>query len=122
MQFNLLVKDTDDPDSSAWKELYDRPAIGNKEEAEKCGSEIVKFFNSTLGPNEKPRKFVGVEVISDDTMVHSWDKTNAVTILKGGSMYDTYRCLVCGITGKRYGLSTIITIDYKYRGHKICRV
>jgi hypothetical protein len=122
MQFNLIVKHSDEPDYSAWKELYDRPNVTNKEGAEEYGKELIEFFNSTLGPKEKSREFVGIEILSDDTLIHSWDKTNAVTILKNGSMYDTYKCSICGITGKRFGLNSNITIDYKYRGHKICKV
>jgi transcription elongation factor Elf1 len=37
---------------------------------------------------------------------HVFEKQNLVTVVKGRKNYDTYKCTICGITVKSYGLST----------------
>lgn len=67
---------------------------------------------------KSPRELVSVEVIEDNTVVkheHKWEKENLVTIVKGEYIYDIMKCSVCGITGKRYGLSSDVQRDSKYR-------
>ena len=67
-----------------------------------------------------PRRLIRVEAAPDAPIAHDWKKTNLVTILAGGA-HDTYRCMHCGITGKRFGLSETITRDRKWRAAKYAR-
>jgi hypothetical protein len=42
---------------------------------------------------------------------HDFRKVNAATIIRGGRAYDIYRCEVCGLEGKRYGFSDLISVQ-----------
>lgn len=48
------------------------------------------------------------------TTAHKMDKVNLVTISSRQGMYDKLRCKVCGIEGKRYGLSPYVTVVGAY--------
>lgn len=51
---------------------------------------------------------------------HNWRKTNLVTIMqkKGTGSYDTFKCSVCGVTGKRFTIPGPVYRDVKYRAMK----
>lgn len=117
MQFYLIVKYLN-KNGDPWKEKEDRPEVTTLEEAEAWGKETINRFNETLHPGEAPRKYVGVEKVSDLTFKHDWEKTNLMTISDRTGMYDTYRCAACGITAKRYGIGGSIHRDRKFKAEK----
>lgn len=116
---------------NTWEETFVCADMSDDELWDKC-ERIIERFNASLKPGELPREVVEVyedleEKAEDDSpfesdsltsTYHDWHKTNPVTIAKGASMYDTYRCERCGITGKRHGLNSTISIDRKYRNKK----
>jgi hypothetical protein len=72
---------------------------------------LVQRFNETLRPHEKVRTVDKVEMTEDSAPVvlrHDWHKTNAITISDRHGTYDRMRCDRCGITGKRFGLHTVL--------------
>jgi len=108
MKFRIQVESS----SSVWWEEYDKPIS----DPQKWASEIVEYFNHTLRPGESPRKLLRVEVLDQASQKeHSWVKQNAMTVVKGGMMYDVLKCSVCGISAKRYGIGEKIIVDTKYR-------
>ena len=117
MKFKLWVKYAGEPDERAWAEAEDRSNVKTLKQAETWGREIIARFNAThYSKHERDREFVRVEMegASDD---HDWEKTNLFTVMaRGGGHYDTYKCRVCGITGRRYGLEMSIQRDTKYVG------
>lgn len=101
---------------AVWAEEYD---IKNNENPGEYARKLVEKFNNTLRPNESPRELVGVEVLEEDSDVvikHGWEKQNAVTIMRGNRSYDAYKCSICGVTGKRYGLSAVMVRDSAFKG------
>ncbi len=44
---------------------------------------------------------------------HIWSKTNLVTIFKGGKNYDEYKCDLCGVKAKRFGISWPPVLDVR---------
>lgn len=99
--------------------------IGHPDPEQWCRTCVARF-NDTLRPGESARDIVAVIVTDgvreqDVAVAHVWRKTNLVTIIAGSRMYDTARCEVCGITGKRFGLSDI-TRDpaFKAAGYTTC--
>jgi hypothetical protein len=42
---------------------------------------------------------------------HAFEKVNIVTVIRGNRAYDKYRCRVCGLEGKRYGFSEVISVQ-----------
>jgi hypothetical protein len=115
LYYNLRAKDAGDPDSKAWLEEMTYWVEDNVT-AEQHGREIVKRFNETLKPYEKPREFVdAIEPMTENfvknpravnapqpaKLMHQWEKTSLVTE-KGG--YDKMTCKVCGAKGKRFGM------------------
>lgn len=82
---------------------------------------IIDYFNKTLRPGERPRVLLEVNILDGEDnskMPHDWEKTNLVTVVHGGSSFDTYRCTRCKITGKRRGFDSGIVRDGKYRYKK----
>lgn len=79
---------------------------------------MIRVYNvqekHRYGDKGKPRTLVKLEKfhIKSFNTPHDWGKTSLVTELGG---YDKYKCKVCGITGKRHGLSSCITRDAKYK-------
>jgi len=83
--------------------------------------EMVQEFNTTLHPGERARKLIDYEILEGENKPHSWKKTNLVTQIKNGLQFDSYRCDICGVTGKRYGLGGYITLDTKYKKQIYCK-
>ncbi|MCY9738144.1 hypothetical protein M5X17_31115 [Paenibacillus alvei] len=98
-----------------WNEEYDNcPA-----EPYVWAKAIIDNFNATLREGEALRELVDVVVLNEDTVIeHEWEKTNLFTIVRGTKNYDTMQCKCCGVTGKRFGLSDVVTRDSKYKAKK----
>ena len=111
MRFVIHVKHIGEPDESAWVETYDKPCS----DPTAWARETIDRFNATLKPYEKAREVVRAERLGDSPVAHHWMKTNLVTIAQRERMYDTYKCIGCGITGKRYGLSEMVALDEEYK-------
>jgi hypothetical protein len=91
----------------------------NVPDPEVWAKDTIEYFNSTLRPGEKPRTLLAVEIQDTRQLQHEWVKrTDGMSVLYRGGCVDNYYCEVCGITGKRTGLSTIIVRDYKWRAKK----
>lgn len=111
MKFKILVRNTV-TQNEYWEE-YDKGV----EDPHKWAKETIEFFNRTLRPNEAPRELVEVSILkTGNASHHQWEKSNLVTHRPalGLPSYDTYQCLVCRITGRRYGLQEHIVRDRKY--------
>lgn len=80
--------------------------------------DLMEQFNAGLKPEERAREYGGMIRILDRAREHDWEKTNLVTILKRGRMYDAYRCRNCPVTSKRYGIGGHFVRDGKYKGEK----
>lgn len=108
MKFKILIRTED---GREWWEDYDKDIP----DAQKWAEDTIGQFNKTLRPNEKSRTLLKVEVEdSSNDKHHRWRKyTGGMSSGKDGA--DIMYCERCGITGKRYGLSGLVTIDSKYR-------
>jgi hypothetical protein len=89
-------------------------------------NEILDRFNSTLRSHEKPRRIIMIRTkypYAKKSNEHDWEKQNLVTIIKNEVLYDIYKCTKCHITGKRFGVSSVIQRDDKYKSKKyeFCR-
>jgi len=115
MKFNIVVQHQEG--DSFWIEDYDKPNIYTLDKAKAWAEQTIEWFNSTLREGEKPRKVLSVELVNENSDVHDFQKTNLVTIIKGGRNYDTLICLNCGVTAKRFGLDNTI-LDSKYKAAK----
>jgi len=121
----MKVKRQGQPDDSAWTEPYEINGVRNRQAAERWANETLTRFNSSLRKGEAARELVGLEVIGDDGIdsrpQHTWEKSNAMTLIKAGRTYDEYRCKVCGVTGKQFQLDSGIVRDTKYRSRIYAR-
>lgn len=102
---------------STWTEDY---TIDHKDPTE-WATDTIYQFNRTRKPGEKPRELVAVTILNPDGTPkrdHDWEKSNLFTVIRGNQNYDTVKCTICGITGKRFGMSSTIKIDSKYRAKK----
>ncbi len=61
MKFKILVKHIGEDDGQAWEEEYDK----NTQDSEKWAEDIIKWFNETLRPGEKPRELVNVIILDN---------------------------------------------------------
>ena len=52
---------------------------------------------------------------------HSWKKDCLVTQMGPDGPNDNYKCSVCGITGKRFGLGSRLSVDAKFRAKAYLR-
>lgn len=114
-----------DIDSNAVDGFWEEAETRKDQTPQERAGEIVDRFNATLRPGEKQRKIVGVRQIGDDAVFidpkeHDWEKTNFFTIVKRKQIYDTYKCRNCKATGKRYGLSAEVILDYRSRKKVNC--
>lgn len=113
MRFRIEIQTAD---GRRWWEDYDKPLPPEPGYAVEWALDTIERFNDTLRAGEAPRRLMNVEVLEADTVKdHDWRKTNMVTIMEGSSMYDTYECSRCRITGKRFGLSDGIRRDARYK-------
>lgn len=100
-----------------WTEEY---VIDNNINHVEWAERTIENFNATLHHGESPRELVGVQVLNetDKPNKHKWVKTNLMTIVRGSNFYDTMKCEICNITGKRHGLGSEIKRDSKYKAKK----
>lgn len=114
MKFVMTVRDK--KTKQTWDEDYEKD-VSTNEEAEACAQGIIDFWNSTLRPGDNKRELV--KVVCDETTAgdqrHDWTKTNLVTIIKSGRSWDECKCVMCGVTGKRYGLGPDVQLDRKFK-------
>jgi len=80
--------------------------------------DIILEYNRTLKPHDNPRALVKIISETQPMIEHVWRKTNNITIQKGGRLFDTYQCMHCNITAKRFGLSGHHVRDAKFRHPK----
>jgi len=109
MKFKIHVKDS----NNDWFEEYNEKTEDAQEYAEK----MVESFNNTLKPYETKRTLISVEVMeSSNDELHDWVKQSyGMSQVFRGQIVDIMRCSKCGITGKRFGLSSHVKIDSKYK-------
>ncbi len=119
MKFQLCVgyADTENP---TWIEMFDDHSVKTQEEAEAFCRKTVAWFNDTLRPGEKARRYVSVNLIGESE-VHDWRKSNLVTVANHRGTHDVMKCEACGITGKRFGIGGGVTRDSKYRAKKYAK-
>jgi hypothetical protein len=119
MKFDITVIHNDGKPSEPWIEDYDRTEIKNIDDAKAYAVALIKRFNDTLRPHERPRKVVLVELKGASvSQLHDWSKQNLVTIFcPRMGCYDIMECSRCGITAKRYGLTRLV-IDRQFRAKK----
>ena len=100
-------------ESSPWWEEYSE----NITNADVWAKRTIDHFNATLRPGERPRMLLAVDIIeSGNEKLHEWSKlTVGMSVQFRGQTCDLMRCKKCGITGKRFGLKSSITVDSKYR-------
>ena len=82
--------------------------------------EMMKRFNETLRLGERARKIIDYEELEGVNKPHTWRKSNLVTQIKNGQQFDSYKCEICGVTGKRFTLSGGVTLDKKYKKKEYC--
>lgn len=63
--------------------------------------------------NGNPNENAPYIYIRLDETTHEFDKTNMVSIPGRGTVYDRYRCDLCGLEGNRYGISAAICVPNK---------
>lgn len=112
MKFKIKVKNC----YTNWEEEYTENISENEIDA--FGMDLIANYNRTLRPGENPREYLGYIVVDQEYKNHEWEKQNLATIIGKGRNYDIYKCKICGVTGKRYGLSGSVLRDYKYRAKK----
>lgn len=110
MKFKLKICHEDNP-SAFWWEEYIKDV-----DPETYGKEIIERYNNTLRPHEKPRTYLGFEILESDLMPHNWQKSCLVCNEEG---LDTYCCTNCGITGTSYNIAEFgVKRDSKYKAQK----
>lgn len=105
MQFTIWVKHRGDHVSQTWREDYNEPDV---DDPKAWARQLIKDFNANRAGGARSRVLVNVRVCANNVpLPHQWRKTNLVTIQgrRSNVVYDTYRCEMCGATGKRYGLN-----------------
>ena len=87
------------------------------EDIDEWGKALIQNYNDGIvHEDDLPRKYISHQIIdnSESDPNHDWQKSNLMTISKGGQTYDTAKCSKCGITGKRFGLGEGVSVDKKY--------
>lgn len=113
--FTMGEKDSLD----TWEETYEKDL---KNPAE-YGQQVIDDFNASLRPGEKPRRYVSFRVLGDIGYAHDWVKrTNGMSVNFNGVTADLMFCRKCNISGKKFGLSSEVKLDSKYKAkkHKFC--
>lgn len=117
IRFKFYWYRKNDPKRTEVAETYEKITL----DPEKWSKDILAWFNSTLRPHETERVFVRCEIIGEvPPAEHLWFKKTAMTQTlpqsRGGSSFDAMQCERCGITGKRFGIRSNVSIDGKWRG------
>ena len=112
MNFTITVSDG----ANEWNEDYNKP-VADLAAARILSESMIARFNDTLRPGEKPRKLLDVKAGGTAAKPHRWQKTNLVTKIGRGLAFDEYKCLDCGITGRRHGVEGVAP-DRKFRAKK----
>lgn len=110
MKFKIKVSD----DISVWEEELEKNITNPRKYAE----DMIKMFNNTLRPGEKPRTLLDVEILGDpeNEELHNWQKrTDGMSVNFRGYTVDIMYCEKCHVTGKRFGMTTRVILDSKYR-------
>lgn len=116
MRFKMKVRST--KTGNTWWEEVNKPCTDSRREAER----IIAYFNATLTPNESPRELVAVrELLGEEKSTHQWEKQNAITKMEKGIIFDVYKCVRCGVTGKRFNLSEEVRLGPKYKRKIYCK-
>jgi hypothetical protein len=77
-----------------------------------CAKFLIRRFNDTLRPGEKPREVVRVRSLEVGVLKeHNWGK---ISFRSDDEGYYPYQCAACGATGKRHGSVNFITPDRKH--------
>lgn len=119
MRFIIKVQHAD-ANPETWDEDYNRPEIKTFQEAQTWSYVLVKNFNATLRPGERPRNVVSVRLDESAPTLpdHDYVKQNLVTLIDPrGGFYDVLKCRYCAVSGRRYGLVNF-RLDRKYRAQK----
>ena len=88
----------------------------NTSDPEAWAKETLEHFNNTFHPGQLKRELISVKVLDVYSVSeHDWRKINLVTQDTREGIFDTYKCEVCGITAKRFGLGDSFTRDKKYK-------
>lgn len=110
MIFKILCK-TESGRNLAWEE-YNKDIV----DAQEWAQNTINNFNNTLHLGEEKRILLDVIVLdATNDKLHNWVKKNWITTFFRGEYVDLMYCEKCGITGKRYGISSDIKVDSKYR-------
>jgi len=116
MKFELIVRHKGGTET--WSEPYDRPNLQTLDDACRWARETIDLFNFSLRPSERERELVELKEIQQAkgaSSTHTWQKTSLVTQIFHGQLFDAMRCSVCGITGRRYGISGAVMRNAQYR-------
>lgn len=118
MKFRIKVCPVNDP-AGEWWEDYDED-ISDPEEWAKA---TVERFNNTSRPGSCPRKLLAVEIMDAESIKdHKWDKDiQRMSVSDHLGNYDGMTCRRCRITGKRFGLQGVVTLDSKWRAKVYAR-
>ena len=118
MKIKITVKDT--KRNNQWDEEY---TINDSYSPQEYAEDLIERFNKTLMAGESPREVVKVEIIEKGrTQEHVFTKQNHFTITDRYGIYDIMKCNICGVTGKRFGLSGNVKRDSKYKAKNIAIV
>lgn len=113
MKFSIIVGD----EITKWEESYTKN-LKNKRAVIKYCKDIVSYFNKTLRPGETKKSLRLIHILKQTIGEHQWEKINWFSEAKDGKIFDRYKCGVCGVTGKQFGLKSKITIDNEYKVKK----
>lgn len=101
-----------------WWETYDKDI--KAENIEAWCEATVRAFNNSLRPGEHPRVVLQYEILEDNNHEkHCWEKrSDGQSVMFRGRLCDLMYCSKCHVTGKRFGLSSTVVMDSKYRAKK----
>lgn len=122
MKFRIYVNNVGGRPGQAWWEEYEVNDLKSREDVQNWAQKQVQFFNDALRPGEIERTCEEVEVLDVDARKdHDWIKTSLAMKMMRGRARDTYRCVVCGITGTRAGVGDLERdVRYKAKIYSRC--
>lgn len=105
-----------------FSEEYDVPTVTTKQGAYSYAKEMLENFNEVevrrYGRKTALRELLSVELVGEST-AHTWYKrTDGMSQNFRGRIVDLMRCSICGVEGKRFGTSSVIKRDAKFRAKK----